>query len=104
VRWTGGHAAWRRSWRTSRAPPEDGDSELVAVSRVLESWSEALRPDRRHSGFQVSVDFGGLLRAYRERALLSQERLAERSGLSARVIRDLETGRVRRPHASRCGC
>jgi tetratricopeptide (TPR) repeat protein/transcriptional regulator with XRE-family HTH domain len=41
--------------------------------------------------------FGGLLRAHRERGLVSQERLAERSGLSARTIRDLETGRVRRP-------
>jgi tetratricopeptide (TPR) repeat protein/transcriptional regulator with XRE-family HTH domain len=45
------------------------------------------------------VGFGGLLRAYRERGLLSQERLAERSGLSARTIRDLETGRIRRPRS-----
>jgi LuxR family transcriptional regulator, maltose regulon positive regulatory protein len=43
------------------------------------------------------VGFGGLLRAHRERRLLSQERLAERSGLSARTIRDLELGRVRHP-------
>jgi tetratricopeptide (TPR) repeat protein/transcriptional regulator with XRE-family HTH domain len=41
--------------------------------------------------------FGGLLRAYRIRGLLSQERLAEWSGLSARTIRGLETGRVQRP-------
>jgi tetratricopeptide (TPR) repeat protein/transcriptional regulator with XRE-family HTH domain len=41
--------------------------------------------------------FGVLLRAYRERGLLSQERLAERSGVSTRTIRGLETGRVRRP-------
>jgi len=39
-----------------------------------------------------------LLRAYRERALLSQEKLAERAGLSVRTIRQLEAGRVRRPH------
>jgi tetratricopeptide (TPR) repeat protein/transcriptional regulator with XRE-family HTH domain len=45
----------------------------------------------------AAAGFGGLLRACRERGLLSQERLAERSGLSARAIRDLETGRVRRP-------
>jgi tetratricopeptide (TPR) repeat protein len=44
------------------------------------------------------LGFGGLLRAYREGRLLSQEQLAERSGLSARTIRDLEAGRVRRPH------
>jgi tetratricopeptide (TPR) repeat protein/transcriptional regulator with XRE-family HTH domain len=39
-------------------------------------------------------DFGAVLRAYRERALLSQERLAELSQVSTRAIRDLErTGR-----------
>lgn len=43
------------------------------------------------------VGFGALVRAYRERGLLSQEQLAGRSGLSARAIRDLEAGRVRRP-------
>jgi tetratricopeptide (TPR) repeat protein/transcriptional regulator with XRE-family HTH domain len=37
-----------------------------------------------------------MLRAYRERGLLSQERLAERSRVSARAIGDLER-RVRRP-------
>jgi tetratricopeptide (TPR) repeat protein/transcriptional regulator with XRE-family HTH domain len=41
--------------------------------------------------------FGGLLRACRERGLLSQEQLAERSGVSARTIRDLEAGKTRRP-------
>jgi DNA-binding XRE family transcriptional regulator len=54
------------------------------------------RGDRAAAG---QVGFGELLRACRERELLSQERLAERSGLSARTIRDLELGRVRRPHA-----
>jgi transcriptional regulator with XRE-family HTH domain len=43
------------------------------------------------------VGFGGLLRAHRMGGLLSQERLAALSGLSPRTIRDLETGRVRRP-------
>jgi DNA-binding XRE family transcriptional regulator len=46
------------------------------------------------------VSFGGLLRAHRERALLSQEQLAERAGLSARTIRELEAGRVRRPRGT----
>src|SRR5215470_1478137 len=41
--------------------------------------------------------FGALLRAGRHRALLSQEQLAARAGLSERTVRDLETGRVRRP-------
>jgi tetratricopeptide (TPR) repeat protein/transcriptional regulator with XRE-family HTH domain len=48
----------------------------------------------------AATAFGGLLRAHRERELLSQERLAQRSGLSARTIRDLEAGRVRRPRGA----
>ena len=44
-----------------------------------------------------AASFGELLRAHRERALLSQEKLAVRAGLSARTIRELEAGRVRRP-------
>jgi len=39
----------------------------------------------------------GLLRARRERALLTRAELAERSGLSERTIVGLETGRVQRP-------
>ncbi|MEV6118860.1 helix-turn-helix transcriptional regulator [Streptomyces sp. NPDC052109] len=41
--------------------------------------------------------FGALLRARRSEAGLTQEELAERSGLSVRAIRDLERGRVARP-------
>ncbi|WP_043474393.1 helix-turn-helix domain-containing protein [Streptomyces collinus] len=41
--------------------------------------------------------FGALLRARRSGAGLTQEELAERSGLSVRAIRDLERGRVARP-------
>src|SRR5262245_55959308 len=44
--------------------------------------------------------FGGFLRAQRHRAHLSQEELAERSGLSERTIRNLEADRVRVPRAS----
>ncbi len=40
----------------------------------------------------------GLLRLLRQRALLSQEQLAERAGLSVRTIVGLESGRIRRPH------
>ena len=47
-----------------------------------------------------AASFGGSLRAHRERALLSQEQLAERAGLSARTIRELEAGRVRRPRGT----
>jgi transcriptional regulator with XRE-family HTH domain len=42
-------------------------------------------------------DFGELLRRRRLAAHLTQEELAERSGLSARSVRNLERGRVRFP-------
>lgn len=42
--------------------------------------------------------FGRLLREYRLGAGLTQEELAERSGLSARAIADMERGRTRRPY------
>lgn len=41
--------------------------------------------------------FGRLLRRHREAAVLSQEELAERSGISARGVSDLERGITRRP-------
>jgi tetratricopeptide (TPR) repeat protein/transcriptional regulator with XRE-family HTH domain len=43
--------------------------------------------------------FGDLVRAHRRRLGLSQEDLAERSGMSVRGIRDLETGRTGAPRA-----
>jgi transcriptional regulator with XRE-family HTH domain len=43
-------------------------------------------------------DFGGRLRARRTAASLSQEELAEQSGVSVRTISDLERGRTRWPH------
>jgi tetratricopeptide (TPR) repeat protein/transcriptional regulator with XRE-family HTH domain len=53
------------------------------------------------SGAMASHDrqvvFGRLLRAHRLRRLLTQEQLAERAGMSARAIRELEQGRVRQP-------
>lgn len=41
--------------------------------------------------------FGGLLRRSRHAAWLTQEELAERSGLSARTIQGIERGQVTRP-------
>ncbi|WP_149184015.1 BTAD domain-containing putative transcriptional regulator [Streptomyces sp. TRM49041] len=41
--------------------------------------------------------FGERLRSFRGRAGLTQRQLAEKSGVSVRVLRDLENGRVRRP-------
>lgn len=43
--------------------------------------------------------FGARLRVARRLARLSQRELAERAGVSVRTIRDLESGRVRRPRA-----
>jgi tetratricopeptide (TPR) repeat protein/transcriptional regulator with XRE-family HTH domain len=43
---------------------------------------------------------GTLVRAWRERALLTQEQLAERSGISVRSIRRLESGEAARPRSS----
>jgi tetratricopeptide (TPR) repeat protein/transcriptional regulator with XRE-family HTH domain len=45
-------------------------------------------------------DVGTLLRGYRQRALLTQEELAVRTGLSARTIRRLESGELRRPRVA----
>jgi transcriptional regulator with XRE-family HTH domain len=46
-----------------------------------------------------NAGFGALLRACRQRGSLTQERLANRSGLSVRTIREFEAGRVGRPRA-----
>jgi transcriptional regulator with XRE-family HTH domain len=45
-------------------------------------------------------DLGVLVRAWRERALLTQEQLAGRSGMSIRSIRRLESGQAGRPRSS----
>jgi transcriptional regulator with XRE-family HTH domain len=43
--------------------------------------------------------FGALLRRYRSAACLTQEQVAERSGISVRALSDMERGRTARPFA-----
>jgi predicted ATPase/DNA-binding XRE family transcriptional regulator len=46
-----------------------------------------------------TLSFGALLKRYRRAANLTQESLAERAGISARSVSDLERGLSRAPHA-----
>ncbi|MGH3735263.1 MAG: helix-turn-helix domain-containing protein [Micromonosporaceae bacterium] len=48
----------------------------------------------------AEVSLPALVRALRQRALLSQEELADRSGLSIGTIRGLESGRIRKPRGA----
>lgn len=48
----------------------------------------------------ADAGLGQILRGYRLAARLTQEELAERSGLSARAIADMERGRTTRPYRS----
>lgn len=61
------------------------------------------RPTVDIAGVPIAATAGELaelVRASRERALLTQDELAERSGLSVGTVRGLESGRIRRPRAS----
>jgi tetratricopeptide (TPR) repeat protein/transcriptional regulator with XRE-family HTH domain len=81
---------------------------IAVASDMPRPWANRQDPLERDEGMSMPErpgeqaaaaggGFGGLLRAYRERRLLSQEQLAERSGLSTRAIRNLENGTVRTP-------
>ncbi|MFC6020676.1 ATP-binding protein [Plantactinospora solaniradicis] len=54
----------------------------------------------RAADLDAQRSLGPLLRRFRRRALLTQEELAERSGVSVSTIAGVETGRVRRPRGS----
>jgi tetratricopeptide (TPR) repeat protein/transcriptional regulator with XRE-family HTH domain len=59
----------------------------------------AVTSDRRVTAAIEEPTLGALLNGWRKRALLTQEQLADRSGVSVRTIRKLEAGQVRRPHS-----
>ena len=68
--------------------PRLTDSPAAAMGDMEQLTSTWRSPDG---------SLGALLRAGRRRALLSQEQLAARAGLSERTVRDVEAGRVRSP-------
>jgi transcriptional regulator with XRE-family HTH domain len=73
-------------------------------SRVL--WGEQTAPCVSDEGTKTMLEsdkparatFAGLVKQARQAAWLTQEELAERSGLSPRTIQAIERGQVRRPH------
>ncbi|QYC41035.1 Helix-turn-helix protein [Nonomuraea coxensis DSM 45129] len=65
---------------------------------------EDLPPRERNGGAPVPTGaepvLGALLRAWRERSLLTQEELAERAGLNVRTVRRVEADALSRPRAT----
>jgi DNA-binding SARP family transcriptional activator/tetratricopeptide (TPR) repeat protein/transcriptional regulator with XRE-family HTH domain len=70
-------------------PPDDGAG--VGAEEEVPRQADVAHPG---PGGRLGV----LLRSYRLAAGLSQEELAERSGLSARTVANMERGRTARPH------
>src|ERR671937_1954056 len=76
-----------------------GRSRRPACYHGAERWRGRHPAQRTDSGMAIAEHrtFGALLKRYRQAAGLTQEGLAERAGLSARGISDLERG-VSRTH------
>jgi hypothetical protein len=55
--------------------------------------------DAGPGGRAAGVSTGELLRGWRERAMLTQEQVAELAGLNVRTIRRLDAGAATRPHS-----
>jgi tetratricopeptide (TPR) repeat protein/transcriptional regulator with XRE-family HTH domain len=68
--------------RVGRLPP--------LSMRAIEDWVKLMG--------KAETSFGGLLRQFRLAADLSQEELAERSGMASRTISNMECGRTARPY------
>lgn len=71
------------------------------MHRLRETWAAiagmSSSQEARDGRPGVPLRFGDLTRYHRRRERLTQEQLAERSGISARTITDVECGRVARP-------
>lgn len=91
------------TWEFSRPPPL---SPVVNVplfrrcrARLRTAWV-VLRGEGGAPGVagpRAAEDLGAMLRRRRTEAMLTQEQVADRAGLSVRTIRDLERGRVHYP-------
>lgn len=79
-------------------PDREPEPDLRQVSAHLSAF--CLRP-RHHADVGTdSGDGAAALKSLRLRAGLSQQRLADRSGVTSRTIRSLEHGAITNPHAS----
>src|SRR5579885_724100 len=94
-------ASGRRTRKNSQNTHRIGEA-LAKIEGIQDnrfSRSLLLRAERGGSVPEVStVSFGALLRRCRRAANLTQESLAERAGISARSVSDLERGLSRAPH------
>src|SRR5438270_9882904 len=68
-------------------------TDLRLMSPVTKHSPFVWHPYLMHGGAM----FGEILRAHRMRLVLTQEEVADLSGVSVRHIRDLELGRIARP-------
>lgn len=81
---------WRARFRSEPVLCFSHFGRLTGLTEQDRRWPIGMRETR-----QITA----MLRLHRERAGLTQQELAHRSGLSVAAIRDLEQGRSRRPRA-----
>lgn len=91
--------------RMSVSPPTVGKNAATGLSlRECAVGGPRQRPVPTPSeGPREAVSFAELLKGHRRRSGLTQQQLADFATLSVRAIRDLESGRVRRPRRESVG-
>lgn len=67
------------------------------LAPAITDWAPEGDDSRQECGNERSL--GTLLRGWRERALMTQEQLAEKAGLNVRTVRRLETGALQQPRS-----